>query len=347
MVAAFAVIATVSGIVGTINIVKGWITEVRQSLKGYKEAGKTIQDLDLSFHKCQVELDFWMRMWRVDKPTSRRYQRELWDQRGMEIIATQLTSIKSLSESIQDRLTPLSLGTAPTNLVIGQTANHGIASMSNSDFRNDAKRIKDALSVRAAVAFINSMGPEILKDLSTVREKTIEIRELSLNAYAAKHQIFTSNALTTEQLHNARTSVLLDTAVELRLSSQRLYESCYAASRRISASQGNFLEYIKLELDLLRKMGAMDLEAVSAQGDIIIEYHFLVAWPSRLLELFVEGPFVPEQALALRQTSGQNDGFLSACNATLSKESLSLRSRRYGFDHELLWTKKEFHLQTN
>jgi transposase-like protein len=106
MVAGVAVIGAVSAIVNTINTVKGWITELRQFLKDYEEAGRTIQELGLRFDICQTELEFWMRMWGVEKPTSRRYQRQLWDQSGMETIASQLTSINSLSESIKDRLAP-------------------------------------------------------------------------------------------------------------------------------------------------------------------------------------------------------------------------------------------------
>jgi hypothetical protein len=98
-----------------------------------------------------------------------------------------------------------------------------------------------------------------------------------LNAYDAKHKTAISNSLTQKQLSDATTSVFLETAVELRLSSRGPYESCYAASQKMSEKHGKYLEYIKLEMDLLRKKDGMDLEAVSAQKDITIQYQFPVA----------------------------------------------------------------------
>lgn len=204
---AFAVMAAVSSTVGTINIVKGWIAELRQLLREHRNAGETLLELYLGFDKCQTQLDLWMRTCGVDKPTSRRYQKELWGKRGMDTIAMQVTrtSINSICDSIRNDLAPFL-----RNITLdGQDPNEGIASMSILSFRMESNRAKKGLSVKDTMAFVIFKGPRMLKELSISREKIIELRGLSLNAYTVEHGSSVSNALTSSQLDDSRTSVLL------------------------------------------------------------------------------------------------------------------------------------------
>jgi hypothetical protein len=79
---AFAVMAAVSGTVGTINIVKGWIAELRQLLREHRNAGETLLELYLGFDKCRTELDLWMRdVWRGQANLSALSERALGETR--------------------------------------------------------------------------------------------------------------------------------------------------------------------------------------------------------------------------------------------------------------------------
>jgi hypothetical protein len=163
----------------------------------------------------------------------------------MDTIAMQVThtSINSICDSIQNNLAPFS-----RNITLdGQDPNEGIASMSILSFRIESNRAKKGLSVKDTMAFVIFKGPRMLKELSIFREKIIELRGLWPNAYTVEHGSPVSNALTSSQLDDSGTSVLLQMAVETRMSARGLYESCYAASQRKP------LEYVKLGIGLSKK----------------------------------------------------------------------------------------------
>src|SRR5271155_2719252 len=172
---AFTIIGAVSATLSVLNIVKGWVTELIQLTKDYKNAGETLLELYINFDKCQTELDIWMRMWGVEKPTSRRYQRELWGSRGMHTLAMQMTSVNSISESIRDELAPYSRSTNMPRLAEEGESKVGLASMSAPDFRMEAKKTKKGLSIKETAAFVISKGPRMLGDLSRLREKIIDL----------------------------------------------------------------------------------------------------------------------------------------------------------------------------
>jgi hypothetical protein len=71
--------------------------------------------------------------------------------------------------------------------------------MSILSFRMESNRAKKGLSVKDTMAFVIFKGPRMLKELSIFREKIIELRGLSLNAYAVEHGSSVSNALVSSQ----------------------------------------------------------------------------------------------------------------------------------------------------
>ena len=306
---ALAIIGAVSGTVSTINTVKGWVGELRTLVRDSKKAGETLQILHDSLDVHQTDLSIWMDLWGLQQPNSRRYQRELWGTQCMNTIARLYASINS---SLDQTKTDLASILRAAGMLQQRRDNNKVGSILVVDFRQEATDAQKKLSIKEIIGFANSQGPALSKRLLEIRDKIVSIRALSVNAYAAKHRVSISNALTVKQVEEARTSVLLQMALETRHASTGLYQS-YRESASPSAS-----DIIRLGIDLIDD-NAIDLDTTQSRNNIVVRYHLLVPWrsrPQKPLEFLIEGPFEPEQVIT-EATSRKDRGFLEACYAAL------------------------------
>ena len=189
-------------------------------------------------------------------------------------------------------------------------------------FRKEATDAQKELSVKKMVSFANSQGPALSKRLLEIRDMLASMRVLSVNAYSAKHRISISNALTVKQIEEARTSVLLQMALETRHASMGLYQSYRETSRTDPNASPSASDTVRLGIDLIDD-NAIDLDAAQSRNNIVVRYHLLVPWrsrPQRPLELLVEGPYEPAKVFP-KGTSKQDRGFLEACYAALLNAS--------------------------
>lgn len=100
MASAAAIFGAVSGTVSTINIIKTWVGELLQLLREYQDIGQTLQSLNLKLAVHQTELSLWMKIWGLQKPTSRRFQRELW---GKEPLGTLEQLFVAISSALEEQ----------------------------------------------------------------------------------------------------------------------------------------------------------------------------------------------------------------------------------------------------
>lgn len=70
---------------------------------------------------------------------------------------------------------------------------------------------------------------------------------------------------------------------------------------------------IKLEIDILRRVAA-DMEMASSKEAVALQYQLLVSWPTKLIEISIEGPLIPEKCPSI------SEGFFGACIKALSDE---------------------------
>ena len=302
MVAIGAVAATV----GTINIVKTWIEELLRFLQEYEDVGQTLQSLNLSLVVHETNLRLWMKFWKLEQPTSRRFQRELWGKDTLPTIEGIYTAISSTLEKIRTELAELL-----REYFRPQSDNQaqlGLASI--IEFREEAARAKRQLSLKKIVDFIRKNGPSLKTRLQQVEERVVSLRETSTNAFEAKHRTAVGRALTEEQLAQAGTSMLVQMAIETRYASMGLYQSY---RERVKSNN------IILDVDLIDDK-VVQLESVRFRNSVVLKYRFAVPWPSKPqgpLEIVVEGPFDLEIQAEQSSMTRADRGFAEACYAAL------------------------------
>ena len=306
MAEAMAVIGAVGATVSTINILKTWVEELLRFLQEYQEVGQTLQSLDLSLVVHETNLRLWMKFWKLEQQTSRRFQRELWGKETLPAIERIYIAISSalektraeLAELLQEYFRPRSENQAQLGLT------------SIIDFREGAVGAKKRLSPKKIVVFIRKNGPSLKARLQEVAERVVNLRETSTNAFEARHRTAVGRALTEEQLDQAATSMLVQMAIETRYASMGLYQSY----RNKVGSKS-----ITFDVDLIDDR-AIQLESVRFRNSVVLKYRFGVPWPSKPqgpLEFLIEGPFDLERQAEQSSIALEDRGFAAACYAAL------------------------------
>ena len=221
MASVVAIIGAVAGTVGTINILKTWVAELLDFLKKYQDVGQTLQNLNLSLVAHETALVLWMKLWKLELPTTQRFQRELWGKEALVAIQEHFVAISSALENTRTELANVLKDSFGKQLGIQIQ----LGSTAVADYRAQATLAKKQLSTRQIISFIRDNGPSIDERLSSVAQWIVSMRELSVNAYEAKHRSAVARVLTKEQLELARTSTLLQMALESRYASIGLYRS--------------------------------------------------------------------------------------------------------------------------
>jgi hypothetical protein len=118
-------------------------------------------------------------------------------------------------------------------------------------------------------------------------------------------------------------SILFQLAYETRMASKGLYQSCHDASKKTILK--GYIKDIKLgmEMDAFRR-GVADTTTVVSREAIALQFRLPVAWPTGLLEVFVEGPFCSGRDPKLYNAAG--DGFYGACMKALDNDTENLPS---------------------
>ncbi|KAL8789924.1 MAG: hypothetical protein Q9195_006585 [Heterodermia aff. obscurata] len=324
MAEAMAVIGAVAATVGTINILKTWIEELLRFLQEYEDVGETLQSLDLSLIVHETNLKLWMRFWKLEQPTSRRFQSELWGKDTLPTIERIYIAISDALEKTRTELAELLREyfrpRAENQTQLGLT--------SIIDFREEATGARTRLSPKQIVVFIRKNGPSLKSRLEQVEERVSKLRDTSTNAFEYRHRTAVGRALTEEQLAQAATSMLVRMAIETRYASMGLYQSYI---ERVKSKS------IILDVDLIDD-GAVQLESVHFQNSVVLKYRFAVPWPSKPqgpLEIVIEGPFDPERQAEQSSMASGDRGFAEACYAALLKEKaefkINCRAEVYSF----------------
>ncbi|KAH7307945.1 hypothetical protein BKA65DRAFT_601806 [Rhexocercosporidium sp. MPI-PUGE-AT-0058] len=297
----FAIWGAITGSIGAINSVKGWVLELRGLLKEAREAGNTLQKFSVQYETCKADLEGWRDMYGLDENVTTRYQIELWGKRDREAIRGCLQLIYGTSEDIK-----------------GDAKWWGFNNVKNSAGSKRKAQIKEG-SKKKTLEFVTSKSPDLLKKIDLIRSQTAEMKAIARSAFSRKHQKeFSGDFLSAAKLEEVKQTILFQLAYETRLGSKGLYHSCYAASRKTSTEKTP-IKNIKLEMDLLRR-GVVDSTTAATNESIALQYQLLVAWPEKLLEIMVEGPLSPE--IQPSQYSSNDGDFYQACIKALgTKES--------------------------
>ena len=306
MAEGMAVIGAVAATVGTINILKTWVEELLRFLQEYEDVGQTLQSLDLSLVVHETNLRLWMKFWKLEQPTSRRFQRELWGKETLPAIERIYIAISSalektrteLAEIVREYFRPRSENQTQLGLT------------SIIDFRGEAAGAKKGLSPKKIVTFIRKHGPSLKTRLQQAEELVVDLRETSTSAFEARHRTAVGRALTEEQLAQAGTSMLVQMAIETRYASMGLYQSY---RERVESRS------ITFDVDLIDDR-VIQLESVRFRNSVVLKYRFGVPWPSKPqgpLEFLIEGPFDLERPTEHSSIALEDRGFAEACYAAL------------------------------
>lgn len=316
MAEAMAVIGSVAATVGTVNILKTWIEELLRFLKEYEDVGETLQSLDLSLVVHETNLKLWMKFWKLEQPTSRRFQRELWGKDTLPTLERIYVAISSALEKTRTELSDLLREYFRPRLE-NQTQ-LGLTSI--VDFREEASGAKKRLSPTKVVTFIRKHGPSLKTRLQQVEEWVEDLRETSTKAFEARHRTAVGRTPTEEQLAQAGTSMLVQMAIETRYASMGLYQSY---RDRVKS------DTITFEVDLIDDT-AIQLESVRFRNSVVLKYRFGLTWPSRPqgpLELLIEGPFDLERQAEKSSVALEDRGFAEACYAALMNATAEFKIR--------------------
>jgi hypothetical protein len=322
MVEPLAIWGAVAGSIGTINTLKTWIQELRTFVRAANEAGETLQNMFDDYLVCQVDLEEWAKMFGINETVSRNYQVKLWGTSGSRAVLAHLESIYRTLEDVKTILRSFLKDTGMLSLPgVPRTQAQSSQLFSQTELagasRKKVSQTQKDLSLSKTIEFVSSKAPELLRKLAFVQKQITDVKERSKTAFQNKHQIAISgNFLSRENLEAVRTLILVQYAYTSRMASKSLYQSCYAASRRLPVD--GTIKDIKLEMDLLPRE-AVNTASVAAYEALALQYQFLVAWPGKVLELFVKGPFSPEQDPSLYRAGGE--GFYGACLKALNNDS--------------------------
>jgi hypothetical protein len=64
--------------INTINIVKIWITELRDFVREVRDANQALQRMDSKCRGFQADFELWAKMWGIDEHASQKYLSALW-----------------------------------------------------------------------------------------------------------------------------------------------------------------------------------------------------------------------------------------------------------------------------
>jgi hypothetical protein len=346
-VEAVAVIAAVSGVVGTINILTTWLTRLIVLFKAWKESGTDIQELYVEFKLTGSEIAIWQRLWGVEGGVSTRYLQELWGDEDLESVLTQLTSIQALCTTFEESITSFLLKSEKRTLTAPHKHLRASLCKSHNDqrggacdliqesrsqpvttFLDTAVRTRKSLSVKKLLRFITLDGPKLKEGAALLRKKITNLKGIALSSYNSKHAVGLSGAFSVMDLEPAKMDDLLRLVRESQEASRVLYESCCTLSRRVSSKRNNqsVSEHVYIEMDLIKTKDLLDIMIAPSRECLGILYHLLLTWPENevqdLLEVLVEGPLptaecTPKTALSLSQ-----DGLMKACNAAVERKIL-------------------------
>jgi hypothetical protein len=318
----FAIWGAISGAISTINTVKCWLTELRTFITEAQEAGETLQNFCDDYIACEADLELWAEMWGIEENVSKKYLLKLWGRSGSKAIAARLESIYRTHGDIKAILT-LFLQDAGmlVSLDLKKHQDAKANSMSRNTLAAESRRKvsekQKGLTIKKTVAFVSSKAPDIFRKLAHIQKQTTDMKTLSKSAFQNKNQIpISGDFLPKDKLEEIKTSILFQLAYETRMASRGLYQSCYAASKKPILK--DYIKDIKLEMDLFRR-GVADTTTVASREAMALQFRLLVAWPARLLEVFVEGPFCPDRDPKLYNAAG--DGFYGACMKALDNDS--------------------------
>lgn len=296
--------AVASSIVVT-NIVKGWVTELVVFVQEYNEAGETLQRFRERYHMSEVNLGIWREMWGVDEnATSKRYTRELWGKKADQAILGCLGSIFRRNKVIQDTFTKILSG---ADLPASQNPQQLSATWQTLDEK------KKRLTIRKTISFMSKSCSKLTRDLEYIEAQTKLMIDMARNAFQVKHDMSISpDFVSKTTLGDIKQTILYQLAFETRLASKGLYKSCFDACKTAEA-RSTKINFDAIEIDILRRV-AVDMEIASSKEAIALQYQLLVSWPTKLLEISIEGPLI------LEESPEPSDGFFGACIKALRDE---------------------------
>ena len=194
-----------------------------------------------------------------------------------------------------------------------------LGSASIFSFRDRAVEAKKRLSAKQTADFVIKLAPELKTRLEGAEKMVVSIREISAEAFEAKHGIAFSRHPAEDQMTQVGTSMFLNMALESRYASLGLYQSY---REKVGSTS------IKLDTDLINDKSA-EVESVSSRNSVIVRYRVVFPWksnPENPLEIVIEGPYdleKPEQKSVL--LSAKDRGFAEACYAALMNATANFK----------------------
>ena len=203
----------------------------------------------------------------------------------------------------------------------------GVTSVFN--FRDRAVEAKKHLTAKKTAGIIIKLAPELKTRLEGSEKMVVTMRDMSTEAFEAKHGIAFSKIPAENQMTQVGTSMLLNMALESRYASLGLYQSYREEVESTS---------IKLDTDLINDKIA-ELESVQYRNSVIIRYRVVIPWqpsPPNPLEIVIEGPYELEKSQQKSVLSSTKDpGFAEACYGALMNETVvfrvQCRAEQYSF----------------
>lgn len=324
MSSALAIWGAVTGSLVALNIIKGWVTELRQFLKEAKEAQLTLQQIRNECEASEADLEVWAKMWGIDKNVSEKYQTKLWGKSGSRVISQHVTMVLRLHDEIKKTLKEFleQSGMLKSHQSQKQST-AGESSTQGARFGVILRRVSQnehKMTIRKTLKFVSSKCPDLLQKLGTARTQITDMKARAKQAYLITNQpkhALSDDIVTTKALEEVRNSILFQLAYESRLASKGLYQSCHAASK---TTYPESIEDIMLEMDLYRRDVA-DSPNVTTLQAMVLQYQLLIAWPRKTLEVLVEGPFDPEKAPD-QYENGVVDFYRACIEASSSEKQL-------------------------
>ena len=210
-----------------------------------------------------------------------------------------------------------------------QKSHKHLGSTSVFNFRDRAVEAKKRLTIKQTADFIIKRAPELKTRLEGSEKMVVTMRDMSAEAFEAKHGIAFLKNPAEEQMTRVGTSMLLNMALESRYASVGLYRSY---REKVDSTS------IKLDTDLINDKIA-ELESMQSRNSVIVRYRVVIPWqsnPQTPLEIVIEGPYELEKSQQKSVLSSTKDrGFVEACYAALMNATaefkVQCRAEQYSF----------------
>lgn len=258
---AFARWAALCGAVSTINVVKGWVSELRDFVRDVQEVNQIMRRMENEYTTVQAEFKLWLKMWDVDQNVSRSWLFALWGKTS-GTITQQMELIKILLQEIEQTLGEFRETPALTSA-------------------SQPKRLQ------RSVIFVISERPKIIRKLENTRTTMAAVKRLSKDAFQIHNgEQVQGDVILRSEVESKKWNHLFQEIYESRLASKRLYEICYTARGKF------FPDDLDPNIDIFRQR----VEPLIDQDrlPLSLHYHFFLAWESKISELLVEGPCHPK-----------------------------------------------------